>query len=198
MVTRQALYSGAGCAAWGYFFLYFNLNLGSISVTPSFVGMLLFLSAIRALKEERRDLALLEPLGTLLMVWELGNWLLAWLGLSLSELLGIVNLVISLASLYFHFQLLTDFAALAAKYQPPEEALDRRFLRWRTVQTLLMTAMTLMLYLTQWFGEWWEYAVIGMAVAYLIAGLCLMMTLFALRRLFREDDEVPPACETEA
>ena len=172
MTHRQTLYAAISKAAWGYFFLYFDLKLNSVSVLPSFVGFLLFLSAIKLIKEERRDLELLRPLGTLLAVW---------------------HLIISLAGVYFHFQMLTDFAALAARYQQPEQDLDRRLLKWRTRQTLLLTAISLCAYPLRFLTELWEPTLIVLAIAGFITSLCIMFTLFDLRRIFRDDlDSVQP------
>lgn len=187
MTDRKTLYSGVSHAAWGYFFLYLNINLGPVNVLPTFVGYWLFLSAIQKLQGERRDLALLRPLGILLLVYNLAGWLFSWLGGSLTEYLALVPLVMGAASMYFHFQLLTDCAALAAAYQRPGETLDRRLLRWRTVQTVLLTGMTLQLYLSQWLEEPWDYVLAALAVICLIAGLCIMFALFALRKCFVED-----------
>lgn len=193
MTHRQTLYDAISKAAWGYFFLYFDLKLNSVSVLPSFVGFLLFLSAIKLLKEERRDLDLLRPLGTLLAVWHGGNWLCSWLGTSLDGLFPMVDLVISLAGVYFHFQMLTDFAALAARYQQPEQDLDRRLLKWRTRQTLLLTAISLCAYPLRFLTELWEPTLIVLAIAGFITSLCIMFTLFDLRRIFRDDlDSVQP------
>ena len=69
MTQHRQLYDGISHAAWGYLFLYLDINLGTVSVLPRFVGWLLFLSAIEKLKAERRDLALLRSLGTLLAAW---------------------------------------------------------------------------------------------------------------------------------
>lgn len=193
MTHRQTLYDAISKAAWGYFFLYFDLKLNSVSVLPSFVGFLLFLSAIKLLKEERRDLELLQPLGILLAVWHGGNWLCSWLGTSLDGLFPMVDLIISLAGVYFHFQMLTDFAALAAKYQQPEQDLDRRLLKWRTRQTLLLTAISLCAYPLRFLTELWEPTLIVLAIAGFITSLCIMFTLFDLRRIFRDDlDSVQP------
>ena len=193
MTHRQTLYAAISKAAWGYFFLYFDLNLNSVSVLPSFVGFLLFLSAIKLIKEERRDLELLRPLGTLLAVWHGGNWLASWLGTSLDGLFPMVDLIISLAGVYFHFQMLTDFAALAARYQQPEQDLDRRLLKWRTRQTLLLTAISLFAYPLRFLTELWEPTLIVLAIAGFITSLCIMFTLFDLRRIFRDDlDSVQP------
>ena len=130
-------------------------------------------------------------MGILLLVWHLADWVLTMGGKTLSGLFPPLELIVGVAALYFHFQLFTDSAALAAVYQPPEETLDRSLLRGRTVQVVLMTAMTLLSYLAEWFGEAWQWVQMGMAVVYVIAGFCLMMTLFRLRRLFRAEPAPP-------
>lgn len=189
MTDRAKLYDGISHAAVGYFFLYFNINLGKINIFPEFVGWYLLLQTVRDLKEERRDLTLLRPLGILLVLWNGVDWGVSFLGTTLSGRFPAVELVVTLASLYFHFQLMTDLAAIAAKYQKPEEILDRRLLKWRTLQTLLLTALSLQSYPMEWLPEWWKYVTMALAVAGLIAGLSLMMALFALRKIFREGGE---------
>lgn len=187
MTDRQTLYDALSKAAWGYFFLYFDINLGSVSILPSFVGFLLFLSAIKLLAQERRDLELLRPLGTLLAAWHFGNWLASWLGTSLDGRFPVVELVISLAGIYFHFQMLTDYAALAAKYQQPEQNLDQRLLKWRTCQTLLLTATSLCAHPLRFLTDLWEPTLIVLALAGFVTSLCIMFTLFDVRRIFRDD-----------
>lgn len=185
MTDRQTLYTGVSRAAWGYFFLYFDFNLGPVSVLPDFVSMLMFLSAISLLKNERRDLILLRPLGIMLTLWHVATWALSWFGASLEGRFEILELLITTANLYFHFQMFTDFAALAAKYQQPEDPIDRRLLRWRTVQTVLLTALVLISHPILQQLEWWSYITAGMTVLAMIACLCLMAALFALRKIFR-------------
>lgn len=189
MTDRETLYKGTTCAAWGYLFLYLDINLGTVSVLPRFVGWLLFLAAIQHLSSQRRDLALLRPLGIFLAVWNGADWLASWAGAGLDGRFPALDLIAGAASLYFHFQFLTDCAALAAEYQPPDGELDRRLLRLRTVQTLLITAVTLLCYPAVYFGGVWEYAAILLAVAGVLVALFLMAALFSLRKLFRDSPE---------
>lgn len=112
MTDREKLYNGVSAAAWSYLFLYFNVNLGRVNILPQFAGYWLLLNAIRDLKEKRRSLALLRPLGILLLVWHLANWVLTIGGRTLSGLFPPLELIIGVAALYFHFQLFTDCAAL--------------------------------------------------------------------------------------
>ena len=112
MTDRETLYRGASHAAWGYFFLYLDINLGALNILPDWAAYLLFLSAIGKLQGERRDLALLRPLGILLALWNGADWGLALFGGSVTGHLPPVDLVISVVQLYFHFQFLTDGGGL--------------------------------------------------------------------------------------
>ena len=191
MTQHRQLYDGISHAAWGYLFLYLDINLGTVSVLPRFVGWLLFLSAIEKLKAERRDLALLRPLGILLAAWSAAGWLASWVGTTIEGRFLPLDLIVGTAGMYFHFQFFTDCAALASAYQQPGDGLDRRLLRWRTIQTVLLTVMALSSCGAEWLGEVWTYAVTVLAVVYVIVGLCLMAALFALRKLFAEGPEPP-------
>lgn len=186
MTDHQRLYDGISKAAWGYFFLYFDFNINSVSLIPSFVGFLLFLSAIDHLKDEERDLALLRPLGILLALWHGAEWLASWVGVNLDGGSQFIDLIVCLANLYFHFQLLTNLASLAAKYQPSDVFLDAKLLRYRTLQTVMLTGITVLTYLSSWFADFWAVISILMAVVYLIASICLMKALFDLRRVLPE------------
>ena len=187
MTQSQKLYTGVSRAAWGYIFLYFDIKLGNVSILPSFVGIFLFLSAVDLLQEFRRDLSLLRPLGTLLALWHIGTWIASWFGITLGQYLPVLSIIVTLASMYFHFQLLTDLAALAKTYQTQEELLDRRILKWRTLHTLLLTVSSLISYPLEYVPSLQTYLPAALAVLSLFTSFCIMSVLFDLRRLFREN-----------
>lgn len=189
MTDHQKLYSGISRAAWGYFFLYFNININTVSILPSFVGYILFLSAIGLLKEEERELSLLHTLGVILALWHGAQWLMSWMDMDLDGVWQFADIIISLADLYFHFQLLTNLASIAAKYQPEGYGQDEKLLRYRTLQTLMLTAIAIISCLYPWISEMWGYVSIGLALVYLIAGICLMKALFDLRKCLPEETE---------
>lgn len=179
------LYRGVSHAAWAYFFLYFDINLGNVSILPKFVCYLLLWNAIGLLEDEERDLSLLRPLCLLLGLWNGADWLLSWAGGSLDGLLYPLDLVVLAASLYFQFQIFTDFAHLAARYQPVGAGLDLRLLRLRTVQVLLITAMAATGPFSVTLGDTvvsWTF--VALALTGLVTALMLMAGLFALRRCF--------------
>lgn len=191
MDERQRICGGLSSAAWGYLFLNLDINLGRVSILPRFVGWLLLLSAVKALKEERRDLGLLRPLGILMAVWTALDWGASWLGTDIDGVFLPVDLLVAVAQLYFLFQFLTDLAALAEAYLPEDDgrAVSGKILKCRSVQTVMVTGFALASYVT----EFPETAVNGvvavLAVGYCVLGVYLMMTLFTLRKYFR--DEAP-------
>lgn len=182
MMDYQKLYSGISKAAWGYFFLYFNINFNNVSILPSFVGYLLFLSAINLLKEEERELSLLHTLGVIMALWTGVEWLASFVGLNLEGMWQFIDIIISLVNLYFHFQFLTNLASIAAKYQSEGYELDAKLLRYRTLQTVMLTAIEVIIRFQPWLSEAWTVISICMLIVYLIAGICLMKALFDLRK----------------
>ena len=190
---RETLYRGVSHAAWGYFFLYLDINLGSLNILPDWAAYALFLSAIGKLQGERRDLGLLRPLGLLLAVWNGADWALALFGGGVSGHFPPLDLVVGVIQMYFHFQLLTDCAALAADWEASGETVDRRILRWRTIQTVIQTGVMCLSYLPAEWDTAVMTAMTAMVLVYLAAGLGTMLALFALRRLFREGTAVDPA-----
>ena len=182
MMDYQKLYSGISKAAWGYFFLYFNINFNNVSILPSFVGYLLFLSAINLLKEEERELSLLHTLGVIMALWTGVEWLASFVGINLEGMWQFIDIIISLVNLYFHFQFLTNLASIAAKYQSEGYELDAKLLRYRTLQTVMLSAIEVIICFQPWLSEAWTVISICMLIVYLIAGICLMKALFDLRK----------------
>ena len=182
MTDYQKLYSGISKAAWGYFFLYFNINFNNVSILPSFVGYLLFLSAIKLLNNEERELSLLRTLGIIMALWTGVEWLASFIGIKIEGMWQFIDIIISLVNLYFHFQFLTNLASIAAKYQSEGYELDAKLLRYRTLQTIMLTAIEVVLCFQPWLSEAWTVISVCMVIVYVIAGICLMKALFDLRK----------------
>lgn len=188
MTERQTMRQGLSHAAWGYFFLFFDLNLGTVSIFPEFVGWLLLLSAIEKLSGERRDLLLLRSLCGLLAAWNGADWLLSWLGSGANGHFLFLDLLGSAAALYFHFQFLSDMAALAERLQPEGDDLDQRLRRRRNVQVVTTTAAALALRLPERLpGDVRTALVAGLVTVGCITALLVMFGLFELRRCVPEE-----------
>lgn len=212
MTDYERLYIGLSHAAWGYFLLRFNFNLNvdstSINILPSFAGALLLLSAVNKLSAERRDLKLLRPLCMILAAWHLADWLLALAGTSLTGKILFLDLIFTAVLLYFHFQFLTDMAAIAEKYQPEEETLNRRILRRRTVLLVLATIADVAsgLFQAADLGQMMKmempFGLLTIALGVLLAVtliviVMIMFSLFQLRRYVRNWGEAEPPFPAE-
>ena len=186
MTDYNNLYHGLDRAAWAYFFLYFNINIDSVSLLPTFVGYLLFLGAIKLLEYEERELSLLRPLAILMAVWHGLDWCLSLFGADLYGL-QFIDLIRNVIDIYSHFQLLTNLASIAARYQPEDAELDRKLQKYRTLQTLMITAIWVLTYFDHWFEDYWGLISGGMGVVYVIAGVCLMKAIFDLRHTLPQE-----------
>ena len=187
MTNYRKLYDGIGRAAWGYFFIYFDININTVSIIPSFVGYLLFLSAINCLCDEERELDLLKILVGILTAWHFASWIASWGGVDLDGVVPVIDIIIGVVNIYFHFQLLTNLASVAAKYQPDECEMDKKLLRYRTVQTLILTAMVVIGHFARWLDGVGVLVSASMAIVYLVVGILLMKALFDLRRCLPSD-----------
>lgn len=194
-MEREKLYTALSRVAWAYVFIYFNFNLGTLNVLPPWVGYALILSALPLLKEERRDLPLLRPLGELMLGWDFCGWLLLFLsGITLESHFLFWDLLLTAANLYFHFQLFTDLAAIAARYQGESDAIDRQLLTCRTWVTLTTTAAQIGLRFLS--GDALTYFNLAVALVVVVLLLCILPALFSLRKLFAPETESVPETET--
>lgn len=184
MHDNHRLYSALSKVAWGYFFAYFNFNVNTVSITPNFVGYVLIFLAIDMLKEEVSEVVLLKPLAVILILWHGACWFASWGGVNLENETGFFSIITALVNLYFHFQFLTNLAAIAIRYQPEGVSLDDKLLQYRTVLTVLNTAAMIMGYLSYWIGDVLNVLVLIMLIVIVVITICLMSTLFKLRRLF--------------
>lgn len=189
MITNiEKMRSGIFRIAWGYIFIYFNININTVSLLPAFVGYGLFLSAIGFLQEEERELSLLKPLVGILLVCNAADWVLSWMGSEAIETWFLLDLLTGLINLYFQFQFLTNLASIAAKYQEPDRDCDTKLLTYRTWQTIMLTIVILIGILQLWLSEIWGYVSIGIGIVYILFGICLIKTLFELRNALRTDE----------
>lgn len=189
MINYQKLYDGISKAAWGYFFICFNINLGSVTLLPNFIGYLLFLSVINCLKDEESELSLLRTMGIILALWHAASWITSWFSFNLDGAWQFFDIIISLVNLYFHFQLITNLASIAAKYQPEGYAQDAKLLRYRTVQTVMLTAITIITKLYPGASDVLTVIFVVLLIIYLIACISLMKALFDLRKCLPANEE---------
>lgn len=191
MKRSDVFYEGLSRAAWGYFLVGIDFSIGTVSILPRFAGFFLLLSAIGLLSEARREMELLQPLCILLAVWSAADWLLSWGGWTVTGHILFLDLLVCVAQLYFHFQFLTDMAAIAERYQPEGGDFDRRLRRWRTMYLVLVTGILLLTKLMSDDLEVWKtFLATMLMIASAIVSLCAVAALFGLRKCLRTVTEI--------
>lgn len=196
MNDRAVQCRGLSCAAWGYFFLNFDFKIGNVSLIPRFVGFLLLLGAINCLLQERRDLRLLRPLAVFFAALHAVNWLLSFLGKEIGGHVVFFDLLVTAVELYFHFQFLTDIAALAGTFPGDGERLAKQLDCWKVVYALLSTAVAVVVALPA--AIWPDYGMfyskdqgnvlLMLAVATCAVSIVIMVILFRIKRCFQRGE----------
>ena len=188
MTDYGKIYNGITKAIWGYFFLYFDINIGTISIFPSFVGYILFTKAIELLKDEERELSLLKTLGFILTIWNAIEWLAKCVGYSFNSNWQFITLIAGSLNLYFHFQFLTNIASIAITHQQENCTYHKSLLSCRTIQTLMLTVFLVVSYLYFIPEEVLIYITLGLAIIYIIVSIYIMITLNGLRKNLKTEE----------
>ena len=171
---------------WGFLLLLLDFDLNFFGLVlpllPNCAGWLLVWLGARVLAPLRPSLGLLKPFCAVLGIYELTQFLPI-----LEDLLpGWLSLILTAVSLYTHFQLFTDLAALAeGDFQTPEYAPKLRSARNVLVVTrTALTCIDLVLNLS--------WLALILAAAGLCASLYALFQLWGLGRALRELPAPPP------
>lgn len=174
MEQREQLSRALQKTFWGYIFLYFDFNLGTIDVLPAWSGYFFFYQLINNILEtEEESIKLLKPLCIILSIYRLIEWFIVMCGMKMDIL--IVSELFAVIALYFHFQFLTNLANIAHKYDCPQ---GKNLLTLRTIHTILMTILTF----TMHFEEIESLSIIIMIAQVII--MILICTVIAKFRRF--------------
>ena len=180
----SALAKSISRVAWSYVFLYLDVNIGvdggSLNLLPDFICYVLIICALPGLAIEERSAALLRPLAWILLVVEAVRWVLPVIGLT-PDLWGVylLGLVVSVVSLYFHFQLLTNISDIAARFDAQRAVSIRRL---RNLVTVFNTVMSIPWPVNRLGSEALTFAAFVLIVIVLIMIVWTFRCLFGLRR----------------
>jgi len=186
MNDRVSLSNAVKKIAWGYVLLHLHFNLGTIDILPDWVGYWMMYFSLSVLEEFEPSAKLLKPFGTILTAYHCFDWVFRLFGVSWD--IPILGTLIVLVDLYFHFQLLTNLAAISQQFQCPE---TKKILTLRTVQTVLNTL--LFLHLGWEHYEWAAYLILMIG---LIVVIWICRVLFSLRRSLEECPDLPEEPES--
>ena len=143
---------------------------------------MLILHAIRDLEQEESELLLLRPFGIILVIWHVATWVFSLFSVDLNSLEQIADILIRLINLYFHFQLLTNLASIASKYQSAGEEHDVKLLHCRTIQTVILTAVIFISKIASRVSEYAMLFSVIMVIIYAVVNVLIIVTLLKFRK----------------
>ena len=172
--------------AWGFFLIYIHINLGTLDILPDWAGYALMVSALSVIALEEESAKLIKPFGTILVVWNVIEWVLNIFGLQMY--LNYVSLIPSAINLYFTFQLFTNLAGIAEKYSCPQ---SKRILLLRTINVIFTVTNTILLYLgiiTEG-GEVYTVLTVAILAVGVVIMLAILITLFSLAASLEQKEQ---------
>ena len=137
----NSLVVSVGRVAWGYVFLYLDFSLNGFNFLPDWVCYAFVLWALPGLALCERSVKLLEPLAWLLLAYHAVLCALGLLGIEIpAEYLYLPGCIAAVLALYFHFQLLTNLADIAGRFNAKRQ---KSVLLLRNVRTVLLTLLAM-------------------------------------------------------
>lgn len=146
-MNHAGIRSALSRIAWAYLLIHLHFRLNNLDLLPDWAGYLLIFSAIGLLAGELRDLPLLRPFCILLGAVSGVDWLSFLLtGAEFTGRFFLLSALITCVALYFHFQLLTDLAALADRRsgEGGRSSLGRRLRLCRNADAVFRVAFCLL------------------------------------------------------
>lgn len=178
MERKEELCKAIKKIGWGYVMLYFSINIGTIDILPSWWAYIMFFreGIQEGIAKEEESANLLKPIGLVLGVYHFIKWLLTIFMIPTD--IFIINETSSVLELYYHFQLLTNLANIARKYECPQE---KMLLNLRTVQTILLTVIAFAVH----FEDLYEVSIILMVIQVIVT-MCICFTLRKFKHALEE------------
>ena len=178
MTDTEKLIKAMGGIVVGYVFLHFDINLMIINIFPDWLGYVAIVHVLDALGEEEPSANLLRPLGGILVAWEFYEIAEKMIGFEWN--VQILGTIVTVISLYFHFQLLTNIATIAERYEYPKYP---NLIKLRTARTLLITAFAVMP--LSWEKHIW--LVTGLAFVGIVIGVWICIELNDFKKALSAD-----------
>ncbi|MBQ3076783.1 MAG: hypothetical protein IJC43_02895 [Clostridia bacterium] len=175
---EPSLETSLSLIAWGSVVLYFDfrINFGfPINLLPDWVAYMMYYVALDGLGKAVPTALLLRPLSVLLGVWKAVSPLVEG---SLSGVYTTAALIANVIGLYYHFQLLSDLAALAEQRNFPQQS---GLLRLRNFRTVLFTLLSLPM-VGRWLEQQGEWAAMVVLAAVAVLVLWTWHLLFSLKK----------------
>ncbi|MBR3809137.1 MAG: hypothetical protein IKK46_02405 [Clostridia bacterium] len=193
-METNTLSSAIKKVAISYILIYLHINISVIDILPDWLGYFLIVSVLPVLSQKEKSAQLLKPFGIAIGIWNIVEWLLKISGDELN--FYVISLVFSIITIYFHFQLITNIAALDI-----EETKKKRLLNLRTATVILHTVLSLLLLVPTIIdidGEIYYYILMLMLIPQLVICFWISGELFIISKSMKEKEVELPQATAEA
>ena len=181
-MENKTLSSAIKKVAISYVFIYLHINISVIDILPDWLGYFIIVAVLPILSEKEQSAGLLRPFGIVIGIWDITSWVLKLIDVPWN--LTLINLLFSIITIYFHFQLITNIAALDI-----EQSKRKRLLALRTATVLLHTVLTLSLLIPDTIDiEIYTYILMFMVVLQLVFCFWIAGELFGLSKTMKEKE----------
>lgn len=193
-METKTLSSAIKKVAISYILIYLHINISVIDILPDWLGYFLIVSVLPVLSQKEKSAQLLKPFGIALGVWNIVEWVLKIAGAELN--LTIINIVFSIITIYFHFQLITNIAALDI-----EDRKKKRLLDLRTATVILHTVLRISVLIPSVISvdnEIYSYIMMFLLIPQLIICFWISGELFIISKSIREKESKIPETTEES
>ena len=181
MTSFTSLCKSIGYILWGYVFILFHINIGSVDILPDFVGYILLVMGIIKAADELEHASVLKGLSVALAAWSAFIWVCGIFSFSstvftyISSSSGIVDIILN-------FMLLSELAGMCTKYQAENQKLDKKLITARNMYTFCIGASVLSSLLLLIISKTEEVLIVITAAVSLV---CLVLIVAIMVLLFQ-------------
>lgn len=174
---------------WGFVFILFDINIGTVSILPKWIGYMMIISALPVLASQVPSAKLLKPLGVALAIYSGAEWAMKIISLDYS--IAVISVLIMCILVYFNFQLFTNLAEIAEKHSCPQQ---KGLLKLRTalIITEVITNIILIVVRISTDNDDFTYFIpIIMVIIQLIMMICICVNIFSLAKTLENYPDTP-------
>ena len=174
--------------AWGFLFIFININIASIDILPDWIGYIVIVAVLKNVIADEDDLRKLRPVGIVLIVWNIVEWILAIF--NLGNISGCVAVIPMLFEMYLIYNLFKYLSVWADKYSCSQQ---KSLTLWGAAYVVFALVSTVCGYMSLIFSDVATFMIVGFVILAvgLIVMLGIMITLFSFSRTLKKKSELP-------
>lgn len=186
MSKREEFAAAIKLAAWGYIFILFNINIGTLDLLPNWLGYIFLLVSAGKMANHIDGAKHLRVLAMILTASSAVDFVEQLFSFSILSGFYVVSIIISVVGLYFHFEFLTYTADIAEKFAPEKK---KGIIISRNAYVILNCVTTVWVLFLGELVEEYVYSTFLLIIAQFCVMIYICRSLFSLAKALRENAE---------